>query len=121
MKNKKNDPGNPFVLGGSSPPSGYQKLSSRSFDGLGTYKDSRYLSNSCGNDTEVETIFENQIESTELEWLSTKEAALYLRVPIASLRNMTSNGCVPHYKFGRLNRYLKSELKQLLLSKRRGV
>lgn len=56
----------------------------------------------------------------EQEWFTTEEAAEYLRISPASLRNMTSNGLVPYYKLGKRNRYLKDELKKLLLSQRRG-
>ena len=52
---------------------------------------------------------------TEYEWLTTCEAAMYLRLTVKALHNMTSNGQVPVHKLGRRNRYLKSELKRLLL------
>ncbi len=58
--------------------------------------------------------FENQ------EWLTTEEAADYLRISVGRLRNMTSNGYVPFYKLGRSNRYLKEELRKMLLDNRRG-
>jgi excisionase family DNA binding protein len=56
------------------------------------------------------------------DWLTTKEAAEYLKVSVGSLRNMTSNGKIPYYKIPgtRLNRYLLSELKELLLAQKRG-
>lgn len=61
-------------------------------------------------------------EQTNKEWLSTAEAADYLGVPVGSLRNLTSNGKVPYYKVPgtRLNRYLRTELRELLLRERRG-
>ena len=52
---------------------------------------------------------------TEHEWLTTKEAAKYLRLSVKALHNMTSNGDVPVHKLGRRSRYLKSELKRLFL------
>lgn len=55
------------------------------------------------------------------EWLTTAEAASYLRVGSKRLLNLCSNGRIPHYKLGRSNRFLKSELRELLLSQRRGV
>jgi excisionase family DNA binding protein len=58
--------------------------------------------------------------SLATEWLTTKQAADYLGVPVGTLRNMTSNGKVPYYKFGRLNRYRLSELRRLLLTRKRG-
>jgi excisionase family DNA binding protein len=54
------------------------------------------------------------------QWLTTEEAANYLRINGATLRNLTSNGKVPYYKLGRLNRYLRSELKRLLLAHSKG-
>jgi excisionase family DNA binding protein len=56
----------------------------------------------------------------EEEWLTTDEAAEYLKISPASLRNMTSNGQVPFYKLARRNRYLKAELKAMLLKEKRG-
>lgn len=58
---------------------------------------------------------------TEREWLTTEQAADYLGLSVGALRNMTSNGQVPHYKLGRRNRYLVVELRQLLSSQKRGV
>jgi excisionase family DNA binding protein len=55
-----------------------------------------------------------------LKWLDTKEAAAYLRLPVGSLRNMTSNGSVKFYKLQGRNRYLKDDLDKLLLSNQRG-
>lgn len=59
--------------------------------------------------------------SLKTEWLDTREAAAYLRVSVGALRNMTSNGRVPFYKLQNRNRYRLSELRDLLLSNRRGV
>lgn len=56
----------------------------------------------------------------EEEWLTTEEAAEYLKISVGSLRNMTSNGQVPFYKLARRNRYLKVELREMLLKEKRG-
>jgi excisionase family DNA binding protein len=71
-------------------------------------------------------IFENSIEGkategSDQEWLAVPEAARYLRISEGSLRNLTSNGKIPYYKLGRRVRYLKAELKTLLLSNRKGA
>ncbi len=58
--------------------------------------------------------------SLKTEWLDSEEAAIFLRISVKALRNMTSNGQVPFYKLGRRNRYRKDELEALLLSKKRG-
>ena len=63
-----------------------------------------------------QSFIENQTE----KWLTTEEAANYLRISSKTLLNLTSNGKIPHYKFGRRNRYLESELKKVLLANPRG-
>ncbi len=62
---------------------------------------------------------ENFIEDND-KWLNSFEAAEYLRISVGALRNMTCNGKLPFYKLGRRNRYLLSELRNTLMSERRG-
>ncbi len=57
----------------------------------------------------------------QMEWLTTDEAAEFLKIPPGSLRNMTSNGKIPFYKLGRSNRYLRRDLVELLLKNKRGI
>lgn len=52
------------------------------------------------------------------EWLTSKEAAEYLGISEGTLRNLTSNGHIPYYKFRRLNRYKSSELNLLVIKNR---
>ena len=54
------------------------------------------------------------------EWLTTKEAATYLRISEASLRNMCSLGKIPYYKLERRNRFRLSDLQNLLLASKQG-
>lgn len=54
------------------------------------------------------------------EWLTTEEAASFLRISKGSLLNLSSNGKVPYYKWQRRNRYKKAELRELLLQQKRG-
>lgn len=54
------------------------------------------------------------------EWLNTMEAASYLKLSVGELLNLCSSGKVPYYKLGRRNRFLMVELRELLLSQRRG-
>ena len=54
-------------------------------------------------------------------WLTSEEAALFLKISSATLRNLTSNGKIPFYKFGRRNRYRLKELHSLLLGKAKGA
>jgi excisionase family DNA binding protein len=56
----------------------------------------------------------------EIEWLTTNEAAAYMRLSVGSFRNMVSDGHIPHFKLGRRNRYKRSELRNLLSSEARG-
>lgn len=62
------------------------------------------------------TLFDNRFN----EWLTTDQAAKYLGISSASLRNMTSNGQIPFYKLGNRNRYRLPELRNILVSTRRG-
>jgi len=54
-------------------------------------------------------------------WLNSNEAANFLKVSLPMLWNLTSNGKVPYYKFGRSNRYRLDELEALLLKDKRGT
>jgi len=56
----------------------------------------------------------------EKEFLTTTEAAEYLGISEHALICQTSNGKIPYYKFQRRNRYLLKELRELLLSQKRG-
>lgn len=58
---------------------------------------------------------------TTEEWLDSVQAAAYLKISIGALRNMTSNGQLPYHKLGKRNRYRTEELRELLLSQKRGV
>jgi excisionase family DNA binding protein len=62
----------------------------------------------------------NSDRSLKTEWFNSLEAAEFLRLSVKTLRNKTSNGQIPFYKFGRLNRYRKDELESLLRSQKRG-
>ena len=58
---------------------------------------------------------------TTEEWFTTKEAAKYLKISEAALRNLASRRKILYYKFFRSNRYKKSDLDQLLSANKRGV
>ena len=53
-------------------------------------------------------------------YLTTREAADFLRVSTKRLLNMVSAGQIPYHKLGRTNRYKRSELEQLLTRNKRG-
>lgn len=63
---------------------------------------------------------DNITDSSLKFWMDSSEAASYLRISVKTLMNLSSNGAVPFYKFGRRNRYLKEELDQILLQNKRG-
>jgi excisionase family DNA binding protein len=72
-----------------------------------------------------EPISENRIEDlskpfVKKEFLTTEEAAEYLGISAATLRNLCSDGKVPYYKWQRRNRYKTDELRILLLTTKRG-
>lgn len=54
------------------------------------------------------------------EWLDSTKAAAYLDISEGQLRNKTSNGEIPFYKFNKLNRYKRSDLDALLSQDKRG-
>lgn len=63
-------------------------------------------------------LFDNQIED---RWLTSREAAEYLRVSVKTLLNMVSSGEVAYSKLGRRNRYRLTDLRSLLMKERRGL
>lgn len=68
-----------------------------------------------------ESIFDKKIADATaaspepVRWLTTSEAAQYLRVSISSLKTMTFRGQVRVYKLGRRNRFLREELERLFV------
>lgn len=62
------------------------------------------------NDWNQNLLFENQI------WLTSIEAADYLRVTYGALRLMVYRGTLKPYKLGRRSRFRKEELDKLLES-----
>jgi excisionase family DNA binding protein len=68
-----------------------------------------------------EMFFENQLArepKSSLEnvrWLTTNEAAQYLRLSISSIKTMIYRGQVRVHKLGRRNRFLREELERLIM------
>jgi excisionase family DNA binding protein len=52
----------------------------------------------------------------KLRWLSSSEAAQYLRVSEGSIKNMVYRGQLSPKKLGRLNRFLREDLERALSS-----
>ena len=48
------------------------------------------------------------------DWIKSEEAAKILGISRSMLYNLTSKELIPFYKFGRRNRYKKSELNKFL-------
>lgn len=72
----------------------------------------------CSNtavDSNHSKIFNNLISGEE--WLSTKEAAAYLKISPRTILNLCSNGTLTYHKLGRRNRYLQDDLRVLLIRK----
>lgn len=63
---------------------------------------------------------ESEKSSLKIDWLTTVEAAAYLKVSPKSVRNMVSNGTIPAHRLGRRLRFLVGELNSLLLSGKKG-
>ncbi len=78
-------------------------------------------SQTCAVTQHVTEESHNQSSLKTKEWLNSKEAAQFLGLSERSLFNLTSNGKVPYYKFGRRNRYRLNELRELLLAQPRGA
>ncbi len=50
-----------------------------------------------------------------LKWMTSKEAAFYIRVSTGQLRNMVWRGQITCFKVGNRLRFLKSELDRVLI------
>jgi excisionase family DNA binding protein len=61
-------------------------------------------------------LFENQADI----WLTTEEAAEFLRISARSLLNLTSMGRIRYFKLGRRNRFLLQDLSTVLRANARG-
>lgn len=79
-----------------------------------------FCSHNDGKNRKIAEISSLKSESND-EWLTTPEAAAFLKISPKFLLNLASYGRVPFYKFGRSNRYLKSELEQLLRAHPKGI
>lgn len=70
--------------------------------------------------TQQKRFFENKIAREQeasllsVRWLTTEEAAQYLRVSISSIKAMIYRGQIRPHKLGRRNRFLRDELDRLL-------
>jgi excisionase family DNA binding protein len=73
------------------------------------------------SELEIHKFFENKIayepriSLENVRWLTTSEAAQYLRVSISSLKTMVCRGQVRRHKLGRRNRFLRDELERMII------
>jgi excisionase family DNA binding protein len=65
----------------------------------------------------VENNIKNELPT---KWLTSKEAASYLRVTVSQLYNLTSSGILKYYKLGRSNRFNVFDLDEYLFKNMRG-
>ena len=107
--------------------SNYAKLQryiqSKQSNGMSPLTCNRPKQNSISDDFETPqkeaVLFDNRIIEKR-EWLTTREAAEYLRISPKALLNKVCNGTISAYKLGRSNRYSTQELRELLLSSKKG-
>lgn len=66
--------------------------------------------------TEVNPVNSNNssLKTESDEWLTSVEVCDYLKISKKTLMNKVSLGHIPRFKLGRLNRYLKSEIEELI-------
>ena len=72
------------------------------------------MNNSVLFDEKSNLLFEN------LAWMTSEEAARFLRISVGSLRNYVWKGELPFYRFKRRLRFKKSDLEKLLQASRNG-
>lgn len=83
------------------------------------------------NDLDSKLFFQNKIVDrglknslvevvSESKWLTTREAANYLRLSISSIKTMIYRGQIRVHKLGKRNRFLKEELDRLITSNNGG-
>lgn len=53
----------------------------------------------------------------KLKWMTSKEAASYIRVSVGQLRNMVWRGQIQAFHIGNRLRFLRSDLDRLIVSK----
>lgn len=75
---------------------------------------------SLQNTSKLFEVSKGSLKNEMDEWLTSDEAACYLKVSKKTLLNMVSGGRIPYAKLGRSNRYLLRDLQILLFSEKRG-
>ena len=80
----------------------------------------KFITDSESDNSDSRLFFENRRKSEqqtsleEIRWLTSSEAALYLRVSLSSIKSMIYRGLIRPYKLGRRNRFRRDELDLLI-------
>ena len=64
---------------------------------------------------------QNEEPKRIIVWMTAEEVAAYLKVSKGVVYNLTSNGYLPYYKVGGRNRFLLSEIEELILKQKVGA
>lgn len=92
----------------------FRKLNERFFKNLESLHDKSFALH-FGRSNSKNVIKNNFGSLTSFnDYLNSKEAASYLKITEATLRNMCSNGQLVYYKLGRRNRFLKNDLDSIM-------
>lgn len=69
----------------------------------------------------MKNIIQCSTELNKLTWMTTKEAAIYLRVTVNNLKVMICRGVVKPYKLNNRNRFRRDDLDCLIKSSLNGT
>lgn len=58
--------------------------------------------------------------SLEAEFVNAEQISAFLKINTQTVRNLTSNGKLPYYKFGKRVLYRIDEIRELILKNKRG-
>jgi len=73
-----------------------------------------------GQAVERPELHDCQVGGPSDEWMTSEEAAAYLKLSLGSLRNATSNDLIPSTKIGRRVRYSRIALSMLFVANAKG-
>ena len=79
-----------------------------------------YSSCNCQSPYSFDIKEDSSCSLTNREWLTTQEAADYLRVSPGVIRNLSSEGKIPYFKLGKRNRYHVKTLREFLFKQMKG-
>ena len=56
----------------------------------------------------------------QFEFVNAEQISVFLKINVQTVRNLTSNGKIPYYKFGKRVLYRIDEVRELVLKNKRG-